>query len=242
MKKLFLMGLNFLFAGSVFAQDADFDADIDFDVDVKKVNNNVYNTFIMPGINVEIPNGHNILAMGGVTIEKHTQMLMVTPAFKVNKWLTLKPRYIYMSTPKAHSEEANEHQFDFFARLSFPLDKKGKWILQNRSGYFLRSVQHGEVSQFARARLGLVHSTKIGKTPLAVFAHDEIYIDLKNGNFNRNRIYAGAEVRLLDWLYPRFLYVYQTTRESDVKAHLLLVGMVVPLNNYGFFKGKKAKK
>ena len=63
------------------------------------------------------------------------------------------PLYVFLKSPQAHSKEAKEHQVNAMLTFSLPLDKQGKWILQNRNTYLHRFIVGGEDFDFYRGVL-----------------------------------------------------------------------------------------
>lgn len=198
-----------------------------------------HKSFLTTGISIDIPKNHNLTLYGGVSTEKHIQLLMFSPNIKINKTISVSPSYTFLNVPLQHSKELKEHHLNLMATLSFPLDKKSKWILQNRNAYFHRFIQSGEDFSFYKGRLGIVHKTKVFKKPIDLFLHNEIYISLNNGDLTRNRLYTGANIKLFKWLNPQLTYIFQTNKGSKIHDHLFIIGAIIPLNNYGIFNNKK---
>lgn len=144
------------------------------------------------------------------------------------------PLYVFLKSPQAHSKEAKEHQINAMLTFSLPLDKQGKWILQNRNTYLHRFIVGGEDFDFYRGRLGIVHRAKIFDKSVNFFAHDEIFIDLKKGDFARNRVYLGAR-------YQAFQLA-----ESTVLLHLPVLqkprkSKQPPFRNCGYYSSWKSR-
>ena len=227
MKKLILLSAlygAFFGINTIKAQDAD----------TKK-------SFLTTGVSISIPKEHSITVYGGVsTSPEHTQIAMVMPNIKINKYISFMPLYVFLKSPQAHSKEAKEHQVNAMLTFSLPLDKQGKWILQNRNTYLHRFIVGGEDFDFYRGRLGIVHRAKIFDKSVNFFAHDEIFIDLKKGDFARNRVYLGADIKLFNWLNPQFFYIYQSHKNhASPNNHLFIIAAIIPLGNHGFFGAKK---
>lgn len=95
-------------------------------------------------------------------------------------------------------------------------------------------------TSFYKAKLGLVYRTKIFDKSTNFLLNDEIYVGLKGSNgITRNKLTAGAQIDLFKWLKPVAMYVYQSYKGSEKHDHLFVVGLIVPLDNYGFFEAKK---
>lgn len=199
-----------------------------------------HRSFLTAGVNISIPKKHSLKLWGGLSTEQHIQMTMITPNIRVNKWLSFSPSYTFLDVPRRTETDFREHHLNLMATLSLPLEKRGKWIFQNRNAYYLRAIEQGETTSFYKGRIGVVHQTKLFKKPLNAFVYNEIYLSLQNGHITRKRFYAGAELKLFDWLTPQATYIYQLNEGNTQRDHLFLVGMIVPLENFGFFKSKKA--
>lgn len=90
------------------------------DADTKK-------SFLTTGVSINIPKEHSITVYGGVsTSPEHTQIAMVMPNIKINKYISFMPLYVFLKSPQAHSKEAKEHQINAMLTFSLPLDKQGK--------------------------------------------------------------------------------------------------------------------
>ena len=107
-------------------------------------------SFLLTGVSVNIPKGNNLSVYGGVsTSEEHTQMSMVMPNIKLNKFFTFTPLYIFLKSP-IHGRDIKNHQINAMLTFSLPIDKQNKWILQNRNSYLFKSTEGGDDSSFYR--------------------------------------------------------------------------------------------
>ena len=67
------------------------------DADTKK-------SFLTTGVSISIPKEHSITVYGGVsTSPEHTQIAMVMPNIKINKYISFMPLYVFLKSPQAHS-------------------------------------------------------------------------------------------------------------------------------------------
>ena len=79
-------------------------------------------SFLTTGISINIPKEHSITVYGGVsTSPEHTQIAMVMPNIKINKYISFMPLYVFLKSPQAHSKEAKEHQINAMLTFSLPL-------------------------------------------------------------------------------------------------------------------------
>ena len=199
-----------------------------------------HKSFILVGTSVKIPKNHTINLFGGYSVEDHIQLTHVSPSIKINKVLSFSPSYTYMNSPLGKNREYKLHQLTPSVTLSIPIDKKYKWIIQNQHSYLHQFVEGGAETSFYKAKLGLVYRTKIFDKSTNFLLNDEIYVGLKGSNgITRNKLTAGAQIDLFKWLKPVAMYVYQSYKGSEKHDHLFVVGLIVPLDNYGFFEAKK---
>ncbi len=70
------------------------------DADTKK-------SFLTMGVSINIPKEHSITVYGGVsTSPEHTQIAMVMPNIKINKYISFMPLYVFLKSPQAHSKRS----------------------------------------------------------------------------------------------------------------------------------------
>ena len=170
-------------------------------------------SFILVGASIEIPKNHTVSLYGGYSVEDHIQVALISPNFKINKFLSFSPSYAYMSAPLRRSMEYKIHQITPSATISIPIDKKYKWIIQNQHSYLHQFVEGGAETSFYKAKLGLVYRTKIFDKSTNFLLNDEIYVGLKGSNgITRNKLTAGAQIDLFKWLKPVAMYVTNLTR------------------------------
>lgn len=92
------------------------------------------------------------------------------------------------------------------ATLSFPIAEN--WTIANRNMYFPRFRENLEDLSFYRNRVGIIHTTEVVKNQASVFLHDEVYLGLNSGQFTRNRVILGGEIKLLQWLTPQVMLMH----------------------------------
>ena len=189
-------------------------------------------SFLVAGVSMDIPKNNKLLVYGGFSPTDNVKALLVLPNFRINKYLTLTPGYTHVNVDLENGSTLVENQLLAMATLSFPVAKN--WTIADRNIYFHR-FRTGEDLSFYRNRLGLIHKTEVFKKQASIFLHDEVYLSLDNGKFSRNRVILGGDIKLLKWLTPQVMLMYQSDKATGNKILGWLV-FTVPLENFGLFK------
>ena len=189
-------------------------------------------SFLVAGVSMKIPKENRLLIYTGFSPTDNVKALVVLPNFKVNKYLTLTPGYTYVNVDLDNGSTLVEHQLQAMATVAFPLAKN--WTIAVRNMYFHR-FRTGDDLSFYRNRLGITHKTELFKKQASVFLQDEVYLSLDNRQFTRNRIILGGDIKLLKWLTPQVMMMYQSDKATGNKILGWLV-FTVPLENFGFLK------
>lgn len=189
-------------------------------------------SFLVAGVSMDIPKNNKLLIYGGFSPTDKVKALLVLPNFRINKYLTLTPGYTHVNVDLDNGSTLVENQLLAMATLSFPIAKN--WTIADRNMYFHR-FRTGDDLSFYRNRLGIIHKTELFKKQASVFLHDEIYLSLDNGQFTRNRVILGGDIKLLKWLTPQIMMMYQNDKATGNKILGWLV-LTVPLENFGLFK------
>ncbi|MCE7042789.1 DUF2490 domain-containing protein [Dyadobacter sp. CY312] len=189
-------------------------------------------SFVVGGVSMNIPKSNKLLIYSGMSPTDNVKALLVLPNFKVHKYITLTPGYTYVNVDLDNGGRIEEHQFLGMATLAVALAKN--WTLADRNMYFHRFRTGGDLS-FYRNRPGITHKTQLFKKQASVFLQDEVYLSLNGGQFTRNRIILGADLKLFKWLTPQVMCMYQSDKVTGNKILAWLV-LTVPLENFGVFK------
>ncbi|MDF2553201.1 MAG: uncharacterized protein K0R77_2476 [Chryseobacterium sp.] len=187
-------------------------------------------SFLVAGVSMNIPKNNKLLIYGGFSPTDKVKALLVLPNFRINKYLTLTPGYTHVNVDLDNGSTLVENQLLAMATLSFPIAKN--WTIADRNMYFNR-FRRGDNLSFYRNRLGVIHKTELFKKQVSVFLHNEVYFSLDNGQFVRNRMVLGSDIKLFKWLTPQVMCMLQSDKAS---GHRILGWLVftVPLEN--FFK------
>jgi hypothetical protein len=110
--------------------------------------------------------------------------------FKVGKYLTLSPSYLYIGTQPLRNQKAYENRLSFAATLKGPVGHG--FVLSDRN-LFERRLRHPQIdSSRYRNKLQLEHPFKLGATSFNGFVADEIFYDWAANAWVRNRFTIGA--------------------------------------------------
>lgn len=189
--------------------------------------------YISAGVSINIPKNHKIAILGGYSPTDNIQMFRIDPNFRINKYLSLSPSYMYRNY---YTNENSEHQIMAIGNLTFPISKNNKWRLSNRSMYAHRFRKQKNNNSFLRHRLGLTYRTSIFNKEFDFHLYDEIYFNLEEKLINRNQISFGTDIKL-PWLTHQILYSYQINKSTPNK-HIITFTFIVPLENFGIFNKK----
>lgn len=124
---------------------------------------------------------------------------------RVDKYLTLAPNYLYLSTQPAPGRKSYEHRLTIPATVRFTI---GKFTFSDRN-QFERRIRHPQVDATRyRNRLQIEYPVKLGGLKLQLFAFDEVFYDWSVHDWVRNRFALGASRRFnrhftLDLYYLR---------------------------------------
>ena len=71
-------------------------------------------SFLTTGVSINIPKEHSITVYGGVSASpEHTQIGMVMPNIKINKYFSFMPLYVFLKSPQAQQgSERTPNQCD----------------------------------------------------------------------------------------------------------------------------------
>jgi Protein of unknown function (DUF2490) len=144
-------------------------------------------------------------------------------AFKLNKYLTVMPTYLYVDQQPYEGTRISEH------RLIFNLTGKialGKFTLTDRN-LLERRVRHKSRDfTMYRNRLQIDHPARLGRFQFKPFLADEIFYSTQAGPYGRqgwfrNRIAAGIIKQFGKRLNAEFFYLYQSdgiSRPGNIHA------------------------
>lgn len=139
-------------------------------------------------------------------------------AFKLNKYVTVTPAYVYQSYEPLPGRKTNEHRVTLNGAVQFSL---AKFMLTDNNLVERRLINSRADSTRYRNRLRIEHPVALRELKLNVFLSDEIYYDWSVNAWVRNRFYAGTGKRFGERVSAEIFYVRQNdghVRPGDLEA------------------------
>lgn len=140
-------------------------------------------------------------------------------SFKLGKYLTLAPSYLYIATQPLKNQKAFENRLSFAATVRGPVG--GRFILTDRN-LFERRIRRPQIdSTRYRNRLQVEHPFKIGEIRLYGFMANEIFYDWSVNAWVRNRFTIGAGRTFNKHFIGELYYLRQNdshTRPGDLNV------------------------
>jgi hypothetical protein len=136
--------------------------------------------------------------------------------FKVNKYLTLTPSYLYRADQPYLGKSERESRFRFAATLE---KKFSKFSIKNRNLIEYRD-RYRNVANSTRYRNKTIFSipvTKDKKELFTPFIADEPYYDFLAKGWTRNEISAGISKKFTSNFTAEVFYLYQRNRGNILK-------------------------
>jgi hypothetical protein len=134
-------------------------------------------------------------------------------AFKLGKYITLSPGYLYIATQPVAGKKGYENRPSLAATIRFSL---GGFTITDRN-LFERRLRKPVNSSRYRNRLQLEHP--IGIARLRAFIADEVFYDWSAGGWVRNRLSIGVIRKFSEHFSSEFYYMRQNdgrTRPGDL--------------------------
>lgn len=136
--------------------------------------------------------------------------------FKINKYLTLSPSYLYREDQPYSGKKEKESRFRFAATLE---KKFNNFSLKNRNLVEYR-YRYLNIANSTRYRNKLIFSIPILKEKKELFTPfiaDEVYYDFSTKAWTRNEISGGITKKLNNKFSADFFYLYQRNRGNTLK-------------------------
>ncbi len=87
---------------------------------------------------------------------------------------------------------------------------------KDRSRFEYRSFPSKEDSGRYRNKFGISYKIKVNdQFSLTPYIEDEIFVDMVEGEFNRNRFFAGADFKFAKQYFFKLFYLLQTSLKND---------------------------
>lgn len=127
-------------------------------------------------------------------------------AFKVNKYVTFTPTYIYLAQQPWPNRKNFEHRLIPNLTVRFPV---GKFNVTDRNLFEWR-VRHALKDFFMyRNRLQIDHPARIGDFDFRIFVADEVFYSGDLNQWWRNRVSTGISKQFNKHFIGDFFYLYQ---------------------------------
>ncbi|HZS06176.1 MAG TPA: DUF2490 domain-containing protein, partial [Blastocatellia bacterium] len=142
-------------------------------------------------------------------------------AFKVNKYLTLTPGYLYRADQPVATQHNHEHRLNLAGTVSIPL---GRFTLSDRN-LFERRWRAPADSVRYRNRFQIERPIKLGNTEFRLFVNDEVFYDWSLHGWARNRFAVGVSKTFNEHLTGDLYYMRQNDGHSR-PGDLHIIGAV----------------
>lgn len=152
--------------------------------------------------------------------------------FKINKYLSLTPAYLY----RAAKPYGNRKEFESRFRFAATLEKKWKkFSLRDRNliEYRLRNSRSDSVRYRNRLTLN-IPVVKNKQELFTPFVADEVFYDFKEKAWTRNEVSAGISKKFTPKFTADFYYLYQRNR-GNVLKHINVLGINLKFKIDGIF-------
>ena len=187
------------------------------------VNNRTTNATI-PAFSLSVPLTESIdlNLTGGYGFGLRAKALIVEMPFKLNKYLTIAPSYLYLASP-VMNRSYHENQVRLSATFTLPV---GKATLDDRSMFERRFRTGFDDSTRYHNRLRIRYPLKIKNFDFSVVAFNEATYDGSLSRWDRNRISAGISKTFAKRLTTEVYYLRQINRQGG-GANIVLISTIV---------------
>lgn len=136
--------------------------------------------------------------------------------FKLNKYLTLSPSYLYRADQPFQGKSERESRLRFAATLEKKFTKftlKNRNLIEYRDRY--RNVENS--TRYRNKTTLIIPVTKNKKELFAPFLVDEVFYDFSSKAWSRNEISAGITKKFNSNFSADFFYLFQRNRGNTLK-------------------------
>lgn len=144
--------------------------------------------------------------------------------YKINKYFSLSPSYIYAAAHPARGRNEFEHR----VRLDFSAEKKWKTFTLKDRNRVERRIRHSKNdSTRYRNRLQLVIPVKNskGNELFAPFIGDEVFYDFREKDWTRNEFTAGINKKFNKNAAAEFFYTLRTNSSASTLRTVNIFGV-----------------
>ena len=201
-----------------------------------QVEANKEGVFLYTGVSMDIPNNNKFVFYYSYSPSDNFQSLVALPFLKINKNIQFMPGYMMTKADEYPMFTNVQHHIMPSVILNFKLSEK--FTLADRNMWYHLFREDAKDVNLYRNRLGLTYHTKLLNKLTDVFVYNEVFNNLSNGKFFRNRIIFGGSIKATKWVTPQIWYAYQTEKSISAQHQFYLI-LTVSLENLGVFKKKK---
>ena len=215
----------FLFSGATQAQEPIADA----------VNNRTIDA-VIPAFSLSVPlaDSVDINLTAGYGFGLQAKAFIAEMPFKVNKYITLAPSYVYIASP-VMNRRYHENQVRFSVQFAVPI---GKGTLDDRSMFERRFRAGFDDSTRYHNRLRYSYPLKIKNFDFNVVASDEATYDRSVRRWERNRVSVGISKTFNKRMTTGVYCLRQHNRQGG-NANIFLIVMIVRTEKLStWFKNK----
>jgi hypothetical protein len=150
----------------------------------------------------------------------------VSLSFKLNKYLTFSPAYLYIATQPIRGLKAHENRLMFTGTVRWPV---GRFTFIDRN-QIERRLRRPINSTRYRNRLQIEHPVKISGSVFQPYISDEVFYDWNLHAWVRNRFAVGVSKALTRWLTGELYYMRQNDgRSRPGDLHVIGSGLRIRL-------------
>ena len=167
--------------------------------------------------------------------ELNVPVEQVDLSIRATKFLTITPSYMYYSAPAsalnklagkpgAFTDSYDEHQFRIDGTLNYSIRK---FEITARNMY-VRRFRPGPAEDLNRyrGRVGIAHPLAVAGRVWKPFASYETFYERSNGGWNRERLWGGVTLPLMQRVLFQPSYMYERADGTE-DVHYLMFGLMI---------------
>jgi hypothetical protein len=166
------------------------------------------------------------LRIGNDLTRLYSERASIGLAVKPKKWLTITPGYLFAHINNAFGSPDIENRLILDTELEKDLEGIVTVTSRNRFEHRMRT---DEIQTNYRQQLRLSKDINIKGFELKLFVSNEIFYDLREGNWFRNRLMLGFDRKLNEKVTWQSYYLKQNDSQSQ-PGNLHVLGMGIKIN------------
>lgn len=141
--------------------------------------------------------------------------------FAILKWLSAGVNYRQVFELKK-----GDWISEYRPHLNISFKKKIKILkIEDRSRLEFRFYDHKDTAYRYRNKLALTLSGDWTKADLKPYIANEMFVSFDETAFNRNRVYAGLKIKLVEHLYSDIYYLWQISQKKTLWISYHVIGI-----------------